>query len=713
MSTYYTPHATKQILTSHQAHWVKKEGNYILNEAISFDIETTSIYQGEEKRAFMYVWMLDIFDCTIIGRTWQEFVSTINTIVIHFNLANVKRRAIIYVHNLAYEFQFIRKWFKWYKVFSLSRRKPLYALTRTGIEFRCSYRLSGYKLEKVGELVNIPKLTNDFDYSKVRHSKTPLSPEEINYCIHDVKIVCAYIRQKMKEDDNNISLLPLTKTGYVRRYVREYTLRGKNRCFYKNAIRSLTLETEEYLMAKRAFAGGYTHASVIHSGIECEDVISFDFSSSYPTVLIAEKYPMTKGRKIENITKEDFYELMSSERLCCIFTITLTNVHQTFPCESYLSESRCRKIENSIVNNGRIVKADSLTTDITNVDFNIIREVYKFDISKIGHLYVYEKYYLPTSFVECILHFYNVKTQLKDIEDKKTEYMNGKENLNALFGMCVTDIVRELIEYDTNAGWIPPKKLTDEEYNEFVSNQLDKENEKKGRFLYYLWGVFCTAYARKNLWTGIRECKSDYIYSDTDSVKILNYEKHKEYFDSYNKEILSKLETALNYHKLPVSLIYPKNIKGKTKPLGIWDFDGHYKRFKAVRAKSYIYQYDDDSFGMTVAGLCKRDRTKPVTPSTQLDAIDYLLLHGDPIEQFKGYGSEGDDEPMKIPKEYTGKLTHTYIDEPFSIIVEDYNGIKCAVHEKSCIHLEPTSFKLTLAEAYSKYLKGVQQNIYT
>ena len=551
MSTYYTPHATKQILTSHQAHWVKKEGNYILNEAISFDIETTSIYQGEEKRAFMYVWMLDIFDCTIIGRTWQEFVSTINTIVVHFNLANVKRRAIIYVHNLAYEFQFIRKWFKWYKVFSLSRRKPLYALTRTGIEFRCSYRLSGYKLEKVGELVNIPKLTNDFDYSKVRHSKTPLSPEEISYCIHDVKIVCAYIRQKMKEDDNNISLLPLTKTGYVRRYVREYTLRGKNRCFYKNAIRSLTLETEEYLMAKRAFAGGYTHASVIHSGIECEDVTSFDFSSSYPTVLIAEKYPMTKGRKIENISKEDFYDLMSSEKLCCIFTITLTNVHQTFPCESYLSESRCRNIENSIVNNGRIVKSDSLTTDITNVDFNIIREVYKFDVSKIGHLYVYEKYYLPTSFVECILHFYNVKTQLKDIEDKKTEYMNGKENLNALFGMCVTDIVRELIEYDTDAGWIPPKKLTDEEYNEVVSNQLDKENEKKGRFLYYLWGVFCTAYARKNLWTGIRECKSDYIYSDTDSVKILNYEKHKKYFDSYNKDIRQEY-----IHLLPDDNIY-------------------------------------------------------------------------------------------------------------------------------------------------------------
>ena len=103
MVTYYTPHATKEILNSHQAHWVKKEGNYILNEAISFDIETTSMYQDEQKRAFMYVWMLDIFDCTIIGRTWKEFMEVIYTISNHYQLKGVKRRLIVYVHNLAYE----------------------------------------------------------------------------------------------------------------------------------------------------------------------------------------------------------------------------------------------------------------------------------------------------------------------------------------------------------------------------------------------------------------------------------------------------------------------------------------------------------------------------------------------------------------------------------------------------------------------------------
>ena len=708
---YYTPHSIFSILNSHHPQYVKKDNNFIMNEAISFDIEVTSTYIGEgddkKKIAFMYVWMLDIFDCTIIGRTWQEFIEVTSAITNHFKLRGEHKRLICYVHNLAYEFQFIRKWFKWVKVFSLSRRKPLYALTTTGIEFRCSYRLSGYKLEKVGKQMGIEKLP-DFDYRKIRHSRTTLSPREYEYCIHDVKIVSAYIRQKIAEENNNISEIPLTKTGYVRRYVRNYTLRGKNRCFYKNAIRNLTLEPEEYLMAKRAFAGGFTHAGFLHSGKECKNVTSFDFSSSYPTVLIAEKYPMMKGTRIENISRKDFFDLMEREE-CCVFTIELINIHQVFPCESYISESRCRQLEKPVVNNGRVVSASRLVIDITSIDFNIISQVYHFAISRIGHFYHYRKYYLPTSFVECILKFYNDKTKLKGIKEKYLEYMAGKENLNALFGMCVTDIVREIIEYDNDIGWGDTHrgKKTEEEkeyekakYEELVSNQLDKENNKKSRFLFYLWGVFCTAYARKNLWTGIIECKSDYIYSDTDSVKILNYEKHKEYFENYNKEITKKLEVALDYHHLSHDLLHPKNIKGEVKPLGIWDFDGFYFRFKAIRAKSYMYyatEEDDNGeevtdFHMTIAGLNKGK------------AIKYLKSIGDPIDEFH--------VGMIIPAEYTGKLTHTYIDDPFSVQIYDYNNVPMVVHEKSCIHLENAEFHLSIAKAYSDFLKGVHVNIY-
>lgn len=704
---YYTPYAITEILKANNPQFVNKDGNKIMNEAISFDIETTSMRYGEEKIAFMYVWMLDIFGRTVIGRTWPEFVQTMNAISEYYDLKNIKRRMIVYVHNLAYEFSFIRKWFKWVKVFSLSRRKPLFAVTTTGIEFRCSYRLSGYKLEKIGEMMKIEKL-GDFDYSKIRHSRTPLTPREYEYCIHDVKIVTAYIKQKIKEEHNNISEIPLTKTGYVRRYVRGKTIHGNNRCFYKAAIKELTLEPEEYLLAKKAFAGGFTHASYYHASKPYKAVTSFDFGSSYPTVLISEKYPMTKGRKIEHISRAEFEKYMEDEE-CCIFTIELTNVQQIFKYEHYISRSRCDIAEGYVVDNGRIVSADRLVLNMTSIDYNIIKRTYKFHLNQIGKFYIYKKYYLPTTFVQCILHFFEIKTKLKGVEGSETEYMWGKENLNAMFGMCVTDIVRDIIEYDNDIGWKDAPKMTDDEYKEFVSNQLDKENNKKSRFLFYLWGVFCTAYARKNLWSGIFECKEDYIYSDTDSVKILNARKHKAYFDRYNKEITNKLITALDYHHIPHDAISPKNIKGETKHLGIWEFDGFYLEFKAIRAKSYMYlSSEDKDYHYTIAGLPKIDpeekaklREKGIIKK---DAIDYLKEHGNPMEQFK--------YDMKIPAEYTQKLTHSYIDEPISLLVTDYKGIDYFVHELSSTHLEPAEYHLSEAKIMEDLLRGAEPNVY-
>lgn len=689
-----------------------------MNESISFDIEVTSTRvdsidkKGKPqsiKYAFMYVWMLDINDHTIIGRTWEEFVQVINHISSHFNLNGIKRRCLIYVHNLSYEFQFIRKWFHWIKVFSLAKRKPLYALTSNGIEFRCSYRLSGYSLDKIGEQVGIKKLKDDFDYSKIRHKNTPLTPIEISYCIHDVKIVTKYIKQKIAEENNNISEIPLTKTGYVRRYVRNHTLRGNNRSFYKSAISSLTLEPEEYVMAKKAFAGGFTHASVLHAGVEVENAKSKDFSSSYPSVLIAEKFPMTKGRKVTSLTLEKFEAIVYDPHLCSIFSIEITDVQQKFPAESYISQSRCRAFEDIVVNNGRVVSAARLITDITNVDYQIMKKVYKFNVSRIGHMYVYEAYYLPTTFIECILHFYTAKTTLKGVPEKYTEYMNGKENLNALFGMCVTDIVRELIEYDDRGGWVDSEKRTKEEFKEYVSTQVDKENNKKSRFLYYLWGVFCTAYARRNLWTGIFELKEDYVYSDTDSVKYINPERHTKYFTQYNNEVTAKLEAAMDYHHLPHYLLRPKNIKGESKPLGIWEDDGDYDRFKAVRAKAYMY-YTDCHYGMTVAGLKKYNPDDPnkynaeTNPNGNKTAIDYLLKQGDPIDEFH--------LGMEIPAEYTGKLTHTFIDDAFTLSVTDYLGNVAQVFERSAIHLEPAEYHMNQAKAIRDFLAGKELNVY-
>ena len=120
------------------------------NVPSAFDIESTSFYYGDKKCATMYVWQFGINGIITFGRTWDEFITLMDNLTTRLELS-VKRRLIVYVHFLSFEFQFFRKWFEWESVFSIEERKPLYALTKTGIEFRCSYLLSGYGLDELGK----------------------------------------------------------------------------------------------------------------------------------------------------------------------------------------------------------------------------------------------------------------------------------------------------------------------------------------------------------------------------------------------------------------------------------------------------------------------------------------------------------------------------------------------------------------------------------
>ena len=74
---------------------------------------------------------------------------------------------------------------------------------------------------------------------------------------------------------------------------------------YRELMQELTLELKEYQMLKRCFMGGFTHASLNYVGELVEDVTSIDFTSSYPSVMLAEKYPMSKPTKVD-LRKENF-----------------------------------------------------------------------------------------------------------------------------------------------------------------------------------------------------------------------------------------------------------------------------------------------------------------------------------------------------------------------------------------------------------------------
>lgn len=667
---------------------IKKGKIYYYNIPCAFDIETTSFYDNNEKVGLMYVWQFGICGYVFIGRYWKEFITLLNEIKQELDI-NYDNRLCIYVHNLAFEFQFIRKLFKWVEVFSIDSRKPIYAITNYGFEFRCSYLLSGYSLSKVGENLlkyKCKKLVGELDYELKRHNETPLNEIELEYCYNDVMVIMSYIQEKI-ELEGGITKIPYTKTGYVRNYCRNMCLYeskshkqgGKKYKTYHSFIKSLSIEVDEYKQLKRAFMGGFTHSNALNTNKIIYNVKSFDFTSSYPYCMISEQFPMSKGKLIE-VDEYNFKKYLNL--YCCVFDIKFVNIKPKINYENYISYSKCFKCINPVLNNGRIVNADEIITTITNVDYDIIERCYTWKYIKIGKFRIYEKGYLPTNFILSIIKLYKDKTQLKGVEGKEIEYMQSKEMLNSCYGMCVTDIARDEFIYN-NDIWETIKPN-----DEKLKNELSKYNNSKKRFLFYVWGIFVTAYARRNLFTGIFEFKNDYIYSDTDSIKVINYENHMEYINKYNEYTQKKLQKACNYHNIAINELQPKTIKGETKLLGIWDNDGLYDIFKTLGAKRYMYKQNNE-YHVTIAGTNKH-----------LGGM-YIKTLKRPFEQF--------NNGLIIPPSFTGKLTHTYIDETRQGVILDYKGKALEYNALSGIHMEKCEYNLSLTSQYIDYLMGVKE----
>lgn len=697
-------------------HFIKNnKGVSFANHPCAFDIEASSFYRNKknpnwilpqpprgrndfEKQAIEYAFVLGINGKCVLGRSWDDAMACFRQISSFYGLSEEKRM-IFYVHNLSYEFQFMRKLFSWTKVFSIDERDPIQAISTLGIEFRCSYHLSGYSLASVGKNLakyKVEKMVGDLDYSRLRSPKTPLSEKEKKYILHDGLVVMAYIQERIEESGNNITRIPLTKTGYVRKYVRKECLYGGSGTHtkgnwrgwrYRKLMESLTISgSDEYLQLKRGFQGGFTHASALYSGLTMEDVTSYDFTSSYPYVMVAYKFPMSKGELID--PPKDIDEMNHYMKYyCCLFDVEFFNLEATRTSDHPISSSKSSISGFRQIDNGRVVQADRLKTTVTEQDYKVYRAFYKWSHMKISNFRIYRKAYLPTSFVKAILTLYRDKTQLKGLDDidSKINYMRSKEQLNSCYGMTVTDICRDEITYEGDE-WGKASPNLDE--------AIEKYNRSKNRFLFYPWGVWVTAYARRNLFTGIYECGDDYIYSDTDSIKILHAERHREYIESYNKMVRNRLLRASKHHKLDFELFEPTTKEGKKELIGVWDYDGYYRKFKTLGAKRYMIEFDDGSHTLTVSGIDKRKAVPYLEREAEKDGVTIFDLF---------------EDGLIVPRDFSGRNIHTYLDDEMEGNLRDYKNIPYHYREKSAVHLEASEYTMGLSYDYIEYISGLRE----
>lgn len=624
----------------------KKKYNTVINYIVAW---STSIrYNGENL-------------CTIYGNTPEEYIEHLQTL-----LSTLKGDyTVIYFHNLAYDWVFLRKFL--IRAFGEPVRqlqtKPHYPIL---LEFECglilkdSLILSQKKLEKWADDLQVEhrKAVGSWEYNKIRTQHENFTPDEILYICNDTLagVECLDLTIKLT---NSISVyyLPYTCTGIIRKIIKK---EGEKYRAHNRFMR-MCMTFPEYTVALNTFHGGYVHANRFYVDMLIEGVIEcYDETSAYPFAMLTEKYPMEKFSSLSD--KPISFILENSSEYAFMFKLVLMDVNLKSSCVMpYLQFSKCVKYSNVCTDNGRILAADYIEIYITEIDLEIINNQYNFRYQKCTDIHVAQKDFLPRWFTDIVYKLFYNKTTMKDSDALNYQIEKGK--LNSCYGMSVQKSIRDNIIENFITGDISiENRFNEDEYNKYIEN--------RSSVLPYQWGIWVTAYACRNLFTIGSFCET-WLYSDTDSVYGINFDKEK--LAAYNKQCIEKL--ALNSY-------YPVEYKGKEYNLGVAELDGTYTEFKTMGAKRYVCRIDKDTIKLTVAGVPKKTGAK--------------CLNND-LNNFKrGFIFEG---------EKTNKLTHVYnyVDDIFvdnGIVIGDY------------IDLYPCDYELDICKIDDYYTDDIESTTY-
>ena len=577
----------------------------ILNVYSAFDIETSTVWTDPDHslyqvHSFMYVWQFQIEEYTVKGRTWEDFFAFLGVLLDAIeqikkdNKLSVNPLLVIWVHNLAYEWQFLSGLYNFQneECFFRDVRKPIYCRMFDTFEYRCSYIQTNMSLAALCKQTGVKmKLSGQkYDYDKIRYPWTELSDFEQEYTTVDVESLVQAMKYRVSRAGDTLQTVPLTSTGYVRRECKE-ALKDQ---FLD--LREMKPGEKEYRLLRKAFRGGNTHANRYYVNKILDDVYSYDISSSYPTQQLTKLFPVKPFRWLE------INQRTPEKRIERVFqfiglgyavvgtyqfkNMRLKNHREPIP---YISLSRCQAMGDDdtdmVLDNGRILQCAYTEISLTEIDLEIVLSQYTFDYMDVMEAMISQKDFLPEAYRAVIQEYYNKKTALKgdDTEDGKYIYTKSKNMLNAVYGMSATDPVHQDIFYKDGDYKISA-------YEDFSQEELLKL--LKNAAFPYQWGVYTTAYARKQLQDAIRLCGDRIVYCDTDSVKVLG-----------NID-LSKLNDKLKQTAIQRKA-YADDMHGVRHYIGVFEFDGHYDQFITQGAKRYAYM-SDGHMGITVAGVSKK-----------------------------------------------------------------------------------------------------------
>lgn len=651
----------------------RKNKRSILNCACAFDTEASSFYDDEgNKVGLLYAWMFGVEDTIVYGRTTEDLRKFVGGVCDYLSTRN--REMIVFVHNLKYDYAFIRKVFQWDKVFATDTREILYAQFRN-LTFRDSLILSGNKsLAYIGSHLKteVKKAVGDLNYDLIRTPETPLTSAELHYCEQDIRVLVQYIREKIISD-GDITKIPLTNTGYVRRYVRDKCFEDRNS--FLKLIDGLTMTPHEYQNALYAFAGGAVGPNISKIGKKVYNVASYDIKSSYPYVMVSKPFPMGYGRVIPSNDVEKYIWDRHWMTMGCFEFFNLRPLPDNNYCFP-ISESKCVDTIGAFKGAGRVITAFYVKIYGIDLDYQTWTKFYTWDMVRFSDTKIYPAGRLPKPIVDSVFHFFHAKTTLDGVEGKEAEYMLSKNMLNSVYGMMVERPVRPAFEL-LDDGLL-------EKIDPDLMEEVAKYNDKWNRFTFYNWGLWVTGWARYRLYEAIKAVGDNFVYCDTDSVKFES-DIATDYFEAVNREAELDIIQVGNYYNIPLDVCIPRSPRGERKILGTWEREYEADVFKTIGPKRYMY-LTKGKYKMVAAGVNKQS------------AMEWME-----VLSKRYYKSLWDcfSDDLTIPSDYSKRLTSTFVDDERCGYIVDYTGKRRWYRSPSGVHMEPSAYHFTVPD-YTK-----------
>ena len=409
-----------------------------------------------------------------------------------------------------------------------------------------SLKILNFSVEKIAKDFNLPIQKLEIDYKEKREIGHILTEKEIAYIKNDVEIMARALEFLFNEN--------LTKMTIGSNALANYKELNKNFIKY---FPELAYEIDQDI--RKSYKGGFTYLNECFVEKETENGIVLDVNSLYPSVMMYEKLPFGDPLFFEGKYEKDMLYPLYIQTISCSFELK-NGMIPTIQIKNNLSF-----IPNEYVKSSG---GDIVTLTLTNIDLDLFFDHYNVYDLKYHNGWKFKA--VKGLFTNYIEFWSNKKIEAKK-NNNKVLYIISKLMLNSLYGKFgLNPNVQGKFPYLNEEG--------------IVKYGLYPKQIRKS--IYIPVASFITSYARfKTITTSqkikdftIKNYNKDfYIYSDTDSIHLLDIDEN----------ILKSFVEIDDYK------------------LGAWKLESKFKKGKFIRQKCYIEEGYDDEINVTIAGLPK------------------------------------------------------------------------------------------------------------